>query len=110
MKNMGLKNLPRSYEGFPRSSVGKGSACSAGVPGSIPGSGKIPWGKKWQPTPVSLLIKSHGKISWTRSLVGCSPGGRKESGTIERLTLTYLLDLLPIFSVQFSLSVVSDSL
>ena len=38
------------------------------------------------PTPVFLPGKSHGE----RSLVGCSPWGRKESGTTERLTLTYL--------------------
>ena len=31
-----------SVEGFPRSSVGKESACSAGDPGSIPGLGRTP--------------------------------------------------------------------
>ena len=41
--------------------------------------------EKWQPTPVSLPRKSHGQ----KSLVGCSPWGRKESGTTEWLTLTY---------------------
>ena len=41
-----------------------------------------------QPTPVSLPEKSHGQ----RSLVGYSPWGRKESGTTEQLTLTYLND------------------
>ena len=35
------------------------------------------------------LEKSHGQ----RSLVNCSPWGRKESGTTERVTLTYLLDI-----------------
>ena len=60
-------------EGFPRSSVGKKSACSARDPGSVPGSGKIPWRKKWQPPPVFSLGKSHGQ----RSLVGCSPGDRR---------------------------------
>ena len=35
----------------------------------------------WQPTPVLLPGKSHGR----RSLVGCSPWGRKESDTTERL-------------------------
>ena len=35
---------------------------------------------KWQPTPVLLPGKSHGQ----RSLVGCSPWGRKESDTTER--------------------------
>ena len=42
----------------------------------------IPWRRKWQSTPVSLPGKSHGH----RSLVGCSPWGRKESGTTEQLT------------------------
>ena len=37
--------------------------------------------RQWQPTPVLLPGKSHGQ----RSLVGCSPGGREESDTTERL-------------------------
>ena len=36
---------------------------------------------QWQPTPVFLPGKSHGR----RSLVGHSPRGRKESDTTERL-------------------------
>ena len=44
--------------------------------GLIPGSGrsrirKIPWRRKWQPTPLFLPGKSHGQ----RSLVGYSPYG-----------------------------------
>ncbi|CAI9153447.1 unnamed protein product [Rangifer tarandus platyrhynchus] len=38
---------------------------------------KIPWKRKWQPTPVFLPGKFHGQ----RSLVGYSPGGHKESDT-----------------------------
>ena len=34
-----------------------------------PWVGKIPWRRKWQPTPVFLLRKCHGR----RSLMGCSP-------------------------------------
>ena len=37
--------------------------------------------RQWHPTPVLLPGKSHG---W-RSLVGCSPWGREESDTTERL-------------------------
>ena len=37
----------------------------------------IPWRRKWQPTPVLLLGKSHGQ----RSLVGYSSCGHKESDT-----------------------------
>ena len=39
-----------------------------------PWVGKIPWRRKWQPTPVLLPRKFHG---W-RSLVGYSPWGHKE--------------------------------
>ena len=35
--------------------------------------------RQWQPTPVLLPGKSHGR----RSLVGCSPWGRKESDMTE---------------------------
>ena len=38
---------------------------------------KIPWRRKWQPTPVFLLGKYHGQ----RSLEGYSPWGCKESDT-----------------------------
>jgi len=46
-----------------------------------PGVGKIPWRRKWQPTPVFLPGKSHG---W-RSLESYSPWGHKELDTTERL-------------------------
>ena len=45
--------------------------------------GKIPWKRKWQPTPVLLPGKFHG---W-RNLVGYSPWGCKESDITERLHL-----------------------
>ena len=45
----------------------------------IPGSGRFPWRRKWQPTPVFLLEKFHGQ----RSLVSYSPWGHKESDTTE---------------------------
>ena len=41
----------------------------------------LPWRRQWQPTPVLLPGKPHGR----RSLVGCSLWGRKESDTTERL-------------------------
>ena len=50
---------------------------------------KIPWRRKWQPTPVFLPRESHGQ----RSLVGYSPWGRKESdvteATLQAHTLLY---------------------
>ena len=46
--------------------------------------------RQWQPTPVLLPGKSHGR----RSLVGCSPWGRKESDTTERLHLLFSLSCI----------------
>ena len=53
--------------GFPAGSDGKQSACNAGDPGSIPGSGISP--REWRSTPVFLPGKFHGQ----RSFVGYSP-------------------------------------
>ena len=45
------------------------------------------WRRRWHLTPVLLPGKSHG---W-RSLVGCSPWGRKESDVTERLPFHFSL-------------------
>ena len=47
---------------------------NAGDMGSIPGLGRFPWSKKWQPAPVFLPGKSHGQ----RNLEGLH-GVTKES-------------------------------
>ena len=44
---------------FPGSLDGKKSA--AGDPSSIPGMGRFPWRRDWQPTPVFLPGESHGQ-------------------------------------------------
>ena len=46
--------------------------------------------RRWHPTPVLLPGKSHG---W-RSLVGCSPWGREESDTTERLPFHFSLSCI----------------
>ena len=46
--------------------------------------------RQWHHTPVLLPGKSHG---W-RSLVGCSPWGRKESDTTERLPFHFSLSCI----------------
>ena len=48
------------------------------------------WRRQWHPTPVLLPGKSHG---W-RSLVGCSPWGRQESGTTEQLHFHFSLSCI----------------
>ena len=48
------------------------------------------WRRQWHPTPALLPGKSQG----TRSLVGCSPWGRKESDTTERLDFHFSLSCI----------------
>jgi len=73
---------------------------------------KIPWRRKWQPTPVFLPGEFHGQ----RNLVGYSPWGLKESDTTEQvlddgktkpsvslffnISFIYLLIWLPLSSLQ----------
>ena len=65
---------------FPGGSVIKNPPVNAGEVGLIPGLGRFPQRRKWQPTPVFLPGKSHGQ----RTLASYSPQGHKESDT-ERL-------------------------
>ena len=63
-------------ENFPSGSAVKNLPASAGDPedaGSIPGPGRFPWRRRWQPTLVFSPGKSHGQ----RSLAGYSPGVAK---------------------------------
>ena len=60
------------YIGFPRWLSGKESACQCRRYGFNP-PGRPPWRRKWQPSPVFLLGKSHGQ----RSLARYSPCGHK---------------------------------
>ena len=67
---------------------GKESACQfrrCQRCGIDPCVGKIPWRRKWQPTPVFLPGESHGQ----RSLAGYSPWHHKESDTTEHTHTTH---------------------
>ena len=62
--------------GFPGGTSGKESACQSRRLKRHrfdPRAGKIPWSRKWHPTPVFLPGEFHGQ----RSLAGYSPWGRK---------------------------------
>ena len=71
-------------KGFPCSSVSKESACSAGDPGSIPGLGRSPGEGNGNPLQYPCL-----ENLMERSLVGCSPWGRRVRH--DWATNTYLL-------------------
>ena len=68
-------------------SDGKSVCLQWGRPRFYAWVGKIPWRRKWQPTPVLLPGKSHGH----RSMVSYSPCGRKGSDMTEQLHYTTLL-------------------
>ena len=70
------------FMGFPGGSDGKESACHAGDLGSVPRSERSPRGGHGNPLQYSCLENPHGQ----KSLVGCSPWGRKESDTAEHLS------------------------
>ena len=66
--------------GVPRWLSGKESSCQCRRYrrlGFDPWVGRIPWSRKWQPTPVVLPGRSHGQ----RSLMGYGPWGHNKSWT-----------------------------
>ena len=68
--------------------------------GFDPWVGKIPWRRKWLPTPGFLPGESHEQ----RSLEGYGPGGCKESGTTERLSTHIRETQVGVGRVLWSLS------
>ena len=59
--------------------------------------GKIPWRRKWQPTPVSLPGKFHGQ----RSPMGYSPWGRRVSYTTVHTSSSIVKSETESHSVMF---------
>ena len=74
--------------------------------GSIPVE-KIPWSRKWHPTPVFLP----GKFDRFRSLAGYSPLGCKESGTAEQLSTCVYIHVcsFPDFFTLYIIQVIEYS-
>ena len=77
------KDWFQCHMGFPSGSDCNESACNAGDPGLIPGSGRSPWSRTWQPISAFLPKEAHGQ----RSPASYSPWSHKESDTVEWLTL-----------------------
>ena len=85
LNNVYYFNLPNlgvicTNRGFPGGASGKEPTCQWRRPKRCrfdPWVRKIPWSRKWQPTPVFLPGKFHGQ----RSLTGYNPWGCKESDT-----------------------------
>ena len=75
----GFAQRASGKKGFPGGLSDKESACDAGEAGNMGSNsriGKIPWRRKWQPTPVFLP----GKIPWTEE-----PGRLQVHGVEKRV-------------------------
>ena len=68
-----IYDLPTCTSGFPWWLSSKERACQCRRRGLDPWVRKIPWRRKWQPTPLFLCGKSHAQ----RTLEGYSPWDRK---------------------------------
>ena len=62
--------LFKKYWGFPGGSDGKESACNAGDPGSIPGSGRSPGEGKGNPLQYSCLENPMDREDWWPTVHG----------------------------------------
>ena len=85
--------IPSLLGVFPDGSDSKESACNAGDPGLIPGSGRSPGGGHGYSVQYCSLDNHHGQSS----LADYSPRGYTESATTERSTLSFsfLMSLPP---------------
>ena len=82
------KNLDGNPITFPNGACDKESTCQCWRCKRCrfyPWVGRIPWRRKWHPTPAVLNGKFHGQ----RSLVGYSPWGHRELDTTERLSTSH---------------------
>ena len=82
---LGVYNVLCTASGLPRWHSGKQSTCRCRIQKSLgfdPWVRKIPWRRKWQPTPVFLPGESHAQ----RNLADYSPWGCKESAMTEQLS------------------------
>ena len=78
------ENINRYLMGFPGGASGEEPACQCRRHkrlGFYPWIGKIPWRRKWQPTPVFLPGKFHGQ----RILAGAVHGVTKKLGMTQQL-------------------------
>ena len=72
----GLVNFHHSTDiGFPHSSVSKSSACNAGDPGLIPGSGRSPEERNGNPLQYSRLENPMDRGAWWATVHGVARAG-----------------------------------
>ena len=80
--------------GFPGGSDGKESACNAGDPGLIPGSGRYPGEGNGYPLQFSCLENPMGRGAWQATAHGVT-----KSDKTERLTLSLSLSIILTYEI-----------
>ena len=85
---------------FPGGSEGKASACNAGDPGSIPGSGRSPGEGNGNPLQYSCLENPRDRGAWRAAVYGVAQSQTR----LKRLSSSSRN-----YNIQFSRSVISDS-
>ena len=90
-----LQRTGLTEQGFHGGSEGKESACSAGDPGSIPGSARSPEEGNGNPLQYSILDNTMDRGAWRAIVLWYNPmyrrWGHKESDMTEWLTLSLAL-------------------
>ena len=103
--SLDLKPPSTDCGGFPGGSASKESTCNAGNLGSIPGLGRSAEEGKGYPLQYSWLENPHGH----RSLVVCSPWGRKESDMTKHSTAQTLIGKVFAGAWAFAFSIVFNT-
>jgi len=71
--------------------VGKASACNVGDPGSVPGSGRFLWRRKWLPIPVFSSVQSVAQSCPTLcDSMNCSTPGLPVHHQLPEFTQTHV--------------------
>ena len=87
----GLEQWLDAFEGFPRSSVRKASACSAGDLVLVPGSGRSSGEENGNPLQYSCLENSMDRETWQATVHGIT----RDRQTTFYIILSYEVVLFP---------------
>ena len=90
---------------FPGAASGRESTCQSRRckwHGLDPWVGKIPWSRKWQPTPVSCLENSMGRGTWQATIHGVTKSQTCLStlGCHDYLTNSLLINIGTVFNLS----------
>ena len=92
------------YTGFPGGSDSKESACSAGDPGSVPGSGRFPGEGNGNPLQYPSLENSMDGGAWQATVHGLQRVGHDWTTSLSLSTSIHWLHCLACFQVWWKIN------